>query len=928
MTARNLFIMILAGACVLTLASASQAVSEAGVLFLRIAPGARAAGMGEAFVAIANDATATHWNPAGLGTYPLAESWSEIVVPSHLRPLKGIAALHEDGGAEYQDYDIWAITPQGLARYDRRRWHLGEVFGTKSDQTIKGIVKSYFGIDDEERLTAMAERVANANNAAGIEALQSLRDSVLNFVPESFTERAALQGALDSLLTGYLSCLVNWEVVAEARKLLLEGLRDSSLTETEMDRIMIAVERARNRFIPEEITIPYATLCGTDLTAVASTDEELVVGAGDGLYTFNGKRWRILSGTEAMPSTRIRCLTAVQNEVYVGTDSGLMKLSHNLVAPVEGIEQLPRGPVTAVGWGGKDDIWVAVNNDLYHWDGQAWSNSFAYTVAIEDTPDKIAQKFALFGAPSEHDKYVARFLEMNPGLQGAGPRSATERPATDSLPFPVSSPALADSAAQTNSVEVDPDAVMSVDSQSPVVLPDSVSAPTSVDQQAEPTATSMLTPGMVVRAPYVGEIRGEIHAIHVLFRKVWVGTEFGVLVFDNDRWSLPGYRTLTVTEGQTLASIVETAYQLDSAAAEELVKRVALVNDLADAQPTPGRSIRIPRNPAAARVNAISGRVGRVYFATSQGVIQYEANGWSYVDQYDLDESDAVFVDDRDNGLWIASDERVVVKADGRGEIALMFAKWLPELADDLYYGFASFTSNAGTWGTFGGNLTYISYGSIARTDRDTTVVGELNPFEIAFTASYGTSLSSRLKGGVSAKMIYSHLADVGAGTEKGKGTATGFGIDLGLLYLMSPRLSLGMAITNIGPKVSYIDATQADALPRNLSLGFAYKLVQSDYFTLLVAGETNKMMVSLGDGFSGELKQITLNGGAEFLYANTFALRGGYIHDEEGKLKTMTFGVGFYLKNTLKFDFGYYFGSQINESRKGIKPLTFSLII
>jgi hypothetical protein len=42
------------------------AISQAGVLFLMIAPGARASGMGEAFVAVADDATASYWNPAGL----------------------------------------------------------------------------------------------------------------------------------------------------------------------------------------------------------------------------------------------------------------------------------------------------------------------------------------------------------------------------------------------------------------------------------------------------------------------------------------------------------------------------------------------------------------------------------------------------------------------------------------------------------------------------------------------------------------------------------------------------------------------------------------------------------------------------------------------------------------------------------------------
>jgi len=42
------------------------AQGEAAVPFLLIAPGARAGGMGEAGVALANDATAVFWNPAGL----------------------------------------------------------------------------------------------------------------------------------------------------------------------------------------------------------------------------------------------------------------------------------------------------------------------------------------------------------------------------------------------------------------------------------------------------------------------------------------------------------------------------------------------------------------------------------------------------------------------------------------------------------------------------------------------------------------------------------------------------------------------------------------------------------------------------------------------------------------------------------------------
>ncbi len=63
---KKFFILLTTLALGLSFATRSYAVSEAAVLSLLISPGARAAGMGEAFVAVADDATATYWNPAGL----------------------------------------------------------------------------------------------------------------------------------------------------------------------------------------------------------------------------------------------------------------------------------------------------------------------------------------------------------------------------------------------------------------------------------------------------------------------------------------------------------------------------------------------------------------------------------------------------------------------------------------------------------------------------------------------------------------------------------------------------------------------------------------------------------------------------------------------------------------------------------------------
>ena len=54
-------------ALLLLLEAAGAEAGTAGVRFLQIGVGARACGMGEAFCAVADDASAVYWNPAGIG---------------------------------------------------------------------------------------------------------------------------------------------------------------------------------------------------------------------------------------------------------------------------------------------------------------------------------------------------------------------------------------------------------------------------------------------------------------------------------------------------------------------------------------------------------------------------------------------------------------------------------------------------------------------------------------------------------------------------------------------------------------------------------------------------------------------------------------------------------------------------------------------
>jgi hypothetical protein len=223
-----------------------------------------------------------------------------------------------------------------------------------------------------------------------------------------------------------------------------------------------------------------------------------------------------------------------------------------------------------------------------------------------------------------------------------------------------------------------------------------------------------------------------------------------------------------------------------------------------------------------------------------------------------------------------------------------------------MYYGFFSVVRSYDGLGTLGGSITFISYGTINRRDATGADLGNFDSFDITFASSYGTSLTKKMKFGLSAKLIYSYLTEQGTALEKGKGTATGFALDFGFLYQMNSRLNLGLAVTNLGPDISYIDAAQSDPLPRNLALGFSYKLINRDYYHLLFTTEVNKSLVGVDDGFGEEFKQLVINGGGEFMYANIFAIRAGYIYDEEGDIKTITLGFGLRPLTNFKFDFAY----------------------
>lgn len=903
---RTALIGLLILAVSLSIAGRADAdVSSAAVLYLRIAPGARAAGLGEAYVAVAEDATATHWNPAGLGAHPIADSWVQVSIPSHLRPVSAIAAVRTQGGSDYLAYDVWAVTSEGLARYDNKKWHLSELFSTRTDQTLAKVVASYFNITDEDRTAVLAAEVARANSPRGPEFLQELRDSILAAVESEYRQKDKLTEYFDSLVAGYEVCLVNWEKVREIESRFREGMKDSLLTETEADRITVAAERSRNRFIPEEIVIPYGILFSGEITALAAAGQRLGIGTSDGLAVYNGKvgKWRLVTTANGLPADHITSVAGAGKGFFVGTEKGIARFVDDEVAPAADNQGLPALPVTAIAASGPREVWAVADNDLYRFDGISWSNSFQYTVALDDTPERIADRFAVYGTDAEKAKYIEKLTAV---LREAA-AAATREGQSDTV-----------TAGSLHTGDELTDAILEGTQATPPVaeeggLVETVDS-TMAEEQTEPDTAPepSLKAGSTVRVPYLAEFKGQVSSLHRgQDGTLWVGTDHGILGFDGERWAMPGYRNHLVEEGQKLSDLATMRPQLEEGQVEEYVNLLRNINDLGEsADVSAGNTVKVYRNRAAEPIRRIAQRSNSIYFVTGQGVLEWDGEIWQKAEVGGLGSGGSVDIQAHDDKLWLATERKLTIKANGRKEFTLMHTNWLKELADDMYYEFISYVTPVEGWGTFGGNITFITYGAIDRTGEEgPTVLDTWSPFDIAFTGSYGTSLTRKLKGGFSVKFIYSRLSPQGAGLEAGReaGVATGFALDLGLLYEWTQRLNLGLALTNLGPDVTYIDAAQSDPFPSNLAVGAAFWPIRTDFYHLLLTAETNKDLTGSFDGLSNEAKELVWNAGAEVGYLDLIAFRAGYLYDQEGKLKTVTLGAGLsLLANKFQFDFSY----------------------
>lgn len=268
--------------------------------------------------------------------------------------------------------------------------------------------------------------------------------------------------------------------------------------------------------------------------------------------------------------------------------------------------------------------------------------------------------------------------------------------------------------------------------------------------------------------------------------------------------------------------------------------------------------------------------------------------------------------------------------------LSASYSPWLRSVTDDMSISSISGYKKFGQRSALGAAITYFDLGQIDFRSATNLPDGTFNPKEYSFAVSYGQQLSQYFGIGATARYIRSNLT--GSQIQDSR-PGNAIAVDLGAYYTRDVsigtadyNLSFGAAVSNIGNKINYTKADQADFLPTNLKIGAAITRELDAYNKFTLTVDANKLLVptpyyidgaqpndpavvaknneiankgivsgifgSFNDapgGFKEELREINLSAGAEYWYNDLLAARVGYFYEnpKKGDRQYLCLGLG-----------------------------------
>ncbi|MFL2636855.1 MAG: type IX secretion system outer membrane channel protein PorV [Flavobacteriaceae bacterium] len=283
---------------------------------------------------------------------------------------------------------------------------------------------------------------------------------------------------------------------------------------------------------------------------------------------------------------------------------------------------------------------------------------------------------------------------------------------------------------------------------------------------------------------------------------------------------------------------------------------------------------------------------------------------------------------------------------ENRSAVGVSYTPYLSKLVSDVFLANLNYykvINDRSSWST---SFKYFSLGDIDILENPQDVPYLENPNEFTLDASYTLKLNQNFSMGVTGRFLMSDVKLQNISSDSS--SASSFAVDISGFYQSDEKAyekfngiwRFGFNISNLGPRMSYDELGKKYFIPTNFKIGSAFDFIFDSVNKLSLNLELNKLLVptpsvpilnsnnqiigyeqadvsflsgvfkSFGDapdGFSEEMKEITLSLGLEYIYNDSFALRMGYFGENEikGARKYFTFGTGFNL-NEIDLDLSY----------------------
>ncbi|MFH1761217.1 MAG: PorV/PorQ family protein [bacterium] len=325
-----------------------QAVSQAAIPTIQLAPGGRATALGEAGVAQADDAFAPFYNPAGLGLGPLSHTWQTYLSSGNIKK-SGNTALkannHLTALAAKKDLKfaekpvIWLGTEEGLFKFNGKEWVDNEIFYIEQNETMEKIVANY--INDMAKEKEAVDSVKQYNGLKTAEDADQLIDFKIPF-------RTAIRQKVTALAVEQTGRL--W-VGTEKGVYLYDG-------------------KKWRRYSTSD------GLVDDTVTTIAISLNNIWVGTRHGASLYKGGLWKSYTREDGLSDNYITSIEfGVGKTVWIGTKNGLNKFrGGGRFTIIDTSVGLLESNIKGLSMDSERNLWIAMNSTVTRLKGKKWKN--------------------------------------------------------------------------------------------------------------------------------------------------------------------------------------------------------------------------------------------------------------------------------------------------------------------------------------------------------------------------------------------------------------------------------------------------------------------------------------------------------------------------------------------------------------------------